>query len=79
MARVAAPKVVPALDREYTADGEAPGDLESIRSAAADWRDKMVAQAEAKVPPRRDRFSTWSGLDVPAMLTLGRRARRLPA
>jgi methylmalonyl-CoA mutase, N-terminal domain len=64
-----AQKVVPALDREYTADGEAPGNLESIRAATADWRAKMVAQAEAKVPPRRDRFSTWSGLDVPAVLT----------
>jgi methylmalonyl-CoA mutase, N-terminal domain len=68
MAGAAAQKV-PALDRQYTADGEAPGDLESIRSATADWRAKMVAQAEAKVPPRRDRFSTWSGLDVPAVLT----------
>ncbi len=65
----AAAQKVPALDRQYTADGEAPGDLESIRSATADWRAKMVAQAEAKVPPRRDRFSTWSGLDVPAVLT----------
>ena len=60
---------VAALDPEYTADGEAPGDLESIRSAAAAWRAKHVAAAEAKVPPRRDRFSTWSGLDVPAVLT----------
>jgi methylmalonyl-CoA mutase N-terminal domain/subunit len=57
------------LDREYTADGEAPGDLESIRAAAAEWREKLVAQAEAKMPPRRDPFSTWSGLDVPAVLT----------
>jgi methylmalonyl-CoA mutase N-terminal domain/subunit len=64
-----AQKVAAALDREYTADGEAPGDLESIRAAAADWRNKMVAQAEAKVPARRDPFSTWSGLDVPAVLT----------
>jgi methylmalonyl-CoA mutase N-terminal domain/subunit len=64
-----AQKVVPALDREYTADGEAPGDLESIRSAAAAWQAKHVAEAEAKLPPRRDRFSTWSGLEVPAVLT----------
>jgi methylmalonyl-CoA mutase N-terminal domain/subunit len=64
-----AQKVVPVLDREYTADGEAPGDLESIRLAAADWHAKIVAQAEARVPPRQDCFSTWSGLDVPAVLT----------
>jgi methylmalonyl-CoA mutase, N-terminal domain len=64
-----AQKVVPVLDREYTGDGEAPGDLESIRSATADWRARMVAQAEARVPPRQERFSTWSGLDVPSVLT----------
>ncbi len=64
-----AQKVVPVLDPEYTGDGEAPGDLESIRSATAEWRARRVAQAEAKVPPRQERFSTWSGLDVPALLT----------
>ena len=64
-----AQKVVPALEPEYTGDGEAPGDLESIRSATAEWRARRVAQAEAKVPPRQERFSTWSGLDVPALLT----------
>ena len=64
-----AEKVVPALDREYTAEGEAPGDLAGIRAAAADWRAKAVAQSEARMPPRLDRFSTWSGLDVPDVLT----------
>ena len=60
---------VPVLEREYTADGEAPGDLDSIRAAAADWRDKLVAPSASKVPPRRAHFSTWSGLDVPDVLT----------
>ena len=69
MARVMAPEVVATLDREYTSEGEAPGDLESIRSATIDWHEKMVAEAEAKMPPRRAPFSTWSGLDVPALLT----------
>jgi methylmalonyl-CoA mutase, N-terminal domain len=64
-----AQKVVPAHDREYTADGEAPGDLQSLRLAAAAWREKVVGPAEAKMPPRRDRFSTWSGADVPDVLT----------
>jgi methylmalonyl-CoA mutase N-terminal domain/subunit len=64
-----AQKVVPALDREYTAEGEAPGDLEGIRAAVALWRASDVARAEAKMPPRQDRFATWSGLDVPAVLT----------
>jgi methylmalonyl-CoA mutase N-terminal domain/subunit len=65
-----AQKVLPAaLEREYTADGEAPGDLETIRAAAAGWRENDVARAEARVPPRQARFSTWSDLEVPAALT----------
>jgi methylmalonyl-CoA mutase N-terminal domain/subunit len=65
-----AQKVLPAaLEREYTADGEAPGDLETLRAAADDWRKNDVARAEARVPPRQARFSTWSDLDVPAVLT----------
>ncbi len=28
-----------------------------------------MAKAEAKIPPRRERFSTWSDLDVPDLLT----------
>ncbi len=51
-----AQKVVPVLDREYTAEGEAPGDLASIRAATADWRARAVAQAEGKMPPRLGRF-----------------------
>jgi methylmalonyl-CoA mutase N-terminal domain/subunit len=66
-----AQKVVPALDREYTADGESPGDLEGIRAATARWREKDVARAEAKMPPRLAGFSTWSGLEVPDVLTPG--------
>jgi methylmalonyl-CoA mutase, N-terminal domain len=66
-----AQKVVPVLDREYTADGESPGDLEGIRTAAARWRANDVARAEAKMPPRLAGFSTWSGLEVPDVLTPG--------
>ncbi len=69
-----AQKVAPLPDRadwQYTADGEAPGDadLERIRAAVEEWREKHVASAEAKVPPRLPRFTTWSGLDVPPVLT----------
>jgi methylmalonyl-CoA mutase, N-terminal domain len=61
---------VPVLDPEtqYTADGESPGDVDAIRAAAAAWRDKAFA-SEAQLPPRKARFSTWSDLDVPAVLT----------
>ncbi|HEY5147723.1 MAG TPA: methylmalonyl-CoA mutase family protein [Polyangiaceae bacterium] len=61
--------VVPALDRVYTAEGEGPGDLESLRVAAAEWRRTVLGPAAAKVPPRHARFETWSGLDVPDVLT----------
>ena len=64
-----AQKVVPILDPEYAAEGETPGDIETLRQAAAHWRDTVVAKAEARVPPRRARFSTWSNMDVPATLT----------
>ncbi|HEX3344102.1 MAG TPA: methylmalonyl-CoA mutase family protein [Polyangiaceae bacterium] len=55
--------------QEYTSDGESPGELESIRKAAADWRTKSVARAEARMPARKARFSTWSDLPVPDALT----------
>jgi methylmalonyl-CoA mutase N-terminal domain/subunit len=55
--------------QEYAAEGESPGDVESIRAAAAHWHARFVAAAEAKMPPRKAPFSTWSGLDVPAALT----------
>ena len=53
----------------FASDGESPGDLDAIRAAAAAWRAKTVADAEAKMPPRKERFSTWSDLDVPDVLT----------
>ena len=55
--------------QEYTAEGESPGELEAIRRATADWRSKTVALAEARMPSRRSRFSTWSDLPVPDVLT----------
>jgi methylmalonyl-CoA mutase N-terminal domain/subunit len=54
---------------QYTSDGESPGDLQAIREAAARWRATTVPTAAAKLPPRRDRFTTWSGLEVPDVCT----------
>jgi len=54
---------------QYTSDGESPGDVEVLRKAVAAWRSKTVAAAEAKMPPRKARFTTWSDLDVPDVLT----------
>jgi methylmalonyl-CoA mutase N-terminal domain/subunit len=56
-------------EQEYSSDGESPGELEAIRQAAAAWRKGTLANAEARMPPRRPRFTTWSGLDVPDVLT----------
>jgi methylmalonyl-CoA mutase N-terminal domain/subunit len=53
----------------YSHDGESPGDLAAIRAATTDWRATTVARAEARMAPRKPRFSTWSDLDVPDVLT----------
>jgi methylmalonyl-CoA mutase, N-terminal domain len=63
-----AQQVVPVLDPVYTAEGDG-ADLEPLRRAAAEWRREVVAPSTAKVPPRRAHFETWSGLDVPDVLT----------
>ncbi len=64
-----APTLERATAHDYVHEGESPGDLAAIRAATAAWRAKTAAQAEAKMPPRRPRFSTWSDLDVPDVLT----------
>jgi methylmalonyl-CoA mutase N-terminal domain/subunit len=53
----------------FTSEGESPGDLEAIRRATAEWRAGAVARAEARVPPRKARFSTWSDADVTDIAT----------
>jgi methylmalonyl-CoA mutase, N-terminal domain len=54
---------------DYALDGESPGNLEAIREAAIAWRAGTAAKAAAKVAPRKARFSTWSGLEIPDVLT----------
>jgi methylmalonyl-CoA mutase N-terminal domain/subunit len=53
----------------YTSDGETPGELEALRAATVAWRKGAVAKSEAKMPPRKPRFTTWSDVDVPDVLT----------
>jgi methylmalonyl-CoA mutase N-terminal domain/subunit len=55
--------------QEYTSDGEAPGELEALRAATAAWRARVVAKSEAKMPPRKPRFVTWSDIEMPDVLT----------
>ena len=57
------------VPQEFVSEGESPGELETLRKATAEWRAKVVARSEAKMPPRREHFATWSDLDVPDVLT----------
>jgi methylmalonyl-CoA mutase N-terminal domain/subunit len=56
-------------ESSYASQGEVPGDLAALRAATKAWRDGLVAKSSAKMPPRRTRFTTWSDLDVPDVLT----------
>src|SRR5450631_4180709 len=56
----------------YASGGEVPAvDVAALRKAAVEWRARAVAPAEAKVPPRLGRFSTWSDVEVPDLVTPG--------
>ncbi|KYG09891.1 methylmalonyl-CoA mutase [Sorangium cellulosum] len=43
--------------------------LAALRRAVAAWREGPVAEASARFPPRSERFTTWSGVDVPDLAT----------
>src|SRR5690242_1643464 len=55
------------------AGGEGPAldeaGLAALRRAVAAWRAGPVAEASARFPPRSERFTTWSGIDVPDLAT----------
>src|SRR5438067_6594497 len=57
----------------FTSDGESPAlddaGLGALREQIEAWRKGPVADAEEKMPPREARFTTWSGLDVPDLVT----------
>ncbi len=54
----------------YSSEGESPAaDIDDLRAAAREWREKSVARSEAKLPPRLKRFSTWSDEEVSALVT----------
>ncbi|HVU04212.1 MAG TPA: methylmalonyl-CoA mutase family protein [Polyangiaceae bacterium] len=61
------------LSPDFTVDGENPGlsasELAALRRDLAAWRKGPVARAEASMPPRLPRFSTWSGAPVPDLAT----------
>ncbi|MCU0684946.1 MAG: methylmalonyl-CoA mutase family protein [Polyangiaceae bacterium] len=61
------------LERAYSSggEGESPdaGSLAALRAALGRWREGPVAEASRGMPPRKARFETWSGLEVPDVVT----------
>src|SRR5262249_42577858 len=57
----------------FTADGESPqlddSEVDAIRRDVAAWRRDSLARAYVDAPPRQARFSTWSGVEVPDLVT----------
>jgi methylmalonyl-CoA mutase, N-terminal domain len=58
-------------DAAFTAEGESldDGSLAELRQSLGAWRAGAVADSVAKVPLRKSRFTTWSGLEVPDLVT----------
>jgi methylmalonyl-CoA mutase, N-terminal domain len=56
-------------ETRYTGAGEVPGDLAALRAAAHAFREGSLSRSLAKMPARKERFSTWSDLEVPDLLT----------
>lgn len=56
-----------------TGEGEVLGldakGVEALRQQLQAWREGSVARIQAKMPLRRERFTTWSDLDVPDVAT----------
>jgi methylmalonyl-CoA mutase N-terminal domain/subunit len=57
----------------YAGEGEAPAlapeQHAELRRAVEAWRQGPVARNQAQMPPRLERFTTWSGLPVPDLCT----------
>jgi methylmalonyl-CoA mutase N-terminal domain/subunit len=57
----------------HASGGEALGlnaqGLEALRSQVRAWRDGPVAKTLAKIPLRKERFTTWSDLEIPDIAT----------
>src|SRR5262245_53682415 len=62
-----------AASRHTNGDGEGLGldadGIAALRASIAAWRSGPVREAEARVPPRASKFTTWSGIEVPDLAT----------
>jgi len=60
-------------DRRFAPEGEGLGldadGIAGLREAIRAWRAGTVAEAERRVPPREAKFTTWSGVPVPDLVT----------
>jgi methylmalonyl-CoA mutase N-terminal domain/subunit len=60
-------------ERHFTNGGESLGldadGVAALREALSAWRAGPVAEAERRVPPREAKFTTWSGMEVPDLVT----------
>jgi methylmalonyl-CoA mutase N-terminal domain/subunit len=60
-------------DIDYTAEGDGVGagddSLEQIRQARQQWEQGPVRKATERMPPRKERFSTLSDVEVPDLVT----------
>jgi methylmalonyl-CoA mutase, N-terminal domain len=54
---------------ERSLQGEVPANLPQLAKLIDEWRQRDVAQAHARLPPRNRSFETWSGLEVDALRT----------
>ena len=54
---------------DFTSDGELPAELEEVARAVRAWREGVLARSLAKMPPRKPRFTTWSDVEVPDLVT----------
>ncbi len=58
---------------KFTSGGDGLGlddaGLAALRADVAKWRSTTLGEAEKKVAPRHPHFTTWSGMDVPDLVT----------
>src|SRR5687767_7819005 len=60
-------------DAAFSAGGEGLGlseaELLALRADILRWRTTTLAESEKKMAPRREAFTTWSGVEVPDLVT----------
>jgi methylmalonyl-CoA mutase N-terminal domain/subunit len=66
-------RVVDIGGQTFSAEGEAPDfdakQLAELRRRVQEFKEGTLAQSYARVPPRQRSFSTWSGIELPDVLT----------